>query len=520
MSNENSNKEHFNPIGFITEFVRLHAKFYENRVPWIGKQQDPEDFLKIFFDLANSIADPNAESVKFCTHEEFHDGLHGIVTKFTYSCGGSGSDPDCDSREGDNICKCEPRIVTENDFVLRPTIVTDQHAEETLNIQDVLDKYFTNCRIPTPMGGGEAHPCERCEKKRNVLEQVSIEPTQQFVIMRVKDVIGEIVDKRRPVTLNKKAIKFADQVITMPTASDGAEENWTLKGVLVYRGNIHGMQGHYYYIDDKGVYDDTTIIKDRHRMNTFMRCGFDQPHEDTNKRYAHSYLFQRVSDTNFKKHYDKHGWAISDYVFDSESEADNVLKKLLNVYERTSVKGLLTWSTTAGNGTRAWASVDGIDIIEKVFVPKIRGASQGLITDEYKKDKVAFLKGGQGIQLPHYDGDPSSKKDCNAAVSVNYACYEASYFVVYDNDSIKEIENGKVSIDYKRVHVPKGKAIYFDAYRCLHGGDDYSRTEIERNVFGTEHLRLFSRFIVGASRTDFYPPRHFDMYICTDGTDV
>jgi hypothetical protein len=59
------------------------------------------------------------------------------------------------------------------------------------------------------------------------------------------------------------------------------------------------------------------------------------------------------SSSNFKKHYDKHGWAISDYVFDSESEADNVLKKLLNVYERTSVKGLLTWSTTAGNGTRA-----------------------------------------------------------------------------------------------------------------------------------------------------------------------
>ena len=488
--------------------------------------------------MANIIADPNdksaksesAKSVMMNTSEGFHDGLHGIVTIRTYSC------------------KCQPHIVTENCFVLRPSIGTDQHAEETLSIQDVLDKYFANCLIPKPMGGGDANPCENCNQKRNEVEQFSIEPTQQFVIMRFKDVIGEIVDRTRPVTLNKKAIKFTDQVITMPTASDGAKENWTLKGVLVYQGDMHGKQGHYYYIDDKGVYDDTTIKKDRHRMKTFMSCGFDQPHEKTNRRYAHAYLFQRVSDTttttsssrsrsrsssnssndkehkkkkaknssDFKEHYDKHGWAISDYVFDSHSDADNVLINLLNDYKRNQVRGLLTWSTTAGNGTRAWASVDGNDRIENVFVPRIIKASQGLITHEYKKDKVAFLKGGHGIQLPHYDGDPNSKKACDVAVSVNYACYKETYFNVYDMESIKNIEDGKVSIDYKRVYVPKGKAIYFDAYRCLHGGDDYSHTEIERNVFGTEHLRLFSRFIVGASRTDFYPPQQFDVYICTE----
>jgi hypothetical protein len=233
--------------------------------------------------------------------------------------------------------------------------------------------------------------------------------------------------------------------------------------------------------------------------------------------YAHSYLFQRVSDTNFKKHYDKHGWAISDYVFDSKRDANNVLIKVLNGYKSSEVRGLLQWHKTAGNGTRAWASMDGNVTIENLFVPRIRDASQGLITGEYKKDKVAFLKGGQGIQAPHYDGNPNAKSSFDAAVSVNYACYEETYFVVYDKNSIKEIEDGKFSIDYKRVYVPKGKAIYFDAYRCLHGGDDYSKTEIERrNVFGTEHLRFFSRFILGASENDFFPPQHFDVYICTE----
>jgi hypothetical protein len=220
----------------------------------------------------------------------------------------------------------------------------------------------------------------------------------------------------------------------------------------------------------------------------------------------------------FREHYSSNGWAISDDVFDSAKEADDALEKILEVYKCKELKGNLQWSATAGNGSRTWAQMVGNPTIDDVFVPKIRTASQGLITEDYKTDKVAFLKGGKQIQAPHYDGNHKGKGDFDAAVSVNYACYEETSIVLYDPDSVKIIEGDKKSIEYKRVYVPKGKAIYFDAYRCLHGGDNYANIEIDPpTVFGSEHLRVFSRFTLGTSGIDYFPPNlTIDTYICTE----
>ena len=79
-----------------------------------------------------------------------------------------------------------------------------------------------------------------------------------------------------------------------------------------------------------------------------------------------------------------------------------------------------------------------------------------------------------------------------------------------------KIEGENKSIEYKRVYVPKGKAIYFDAYRCLHGGDNYADIEIDPTVFGSEHLRVFSRFTLGKSGNDYFPVPNINTYIFTE----
>jgi hypothetical protein len=158
---------------------------------------------------------------------------------------------------------------------------------------------------------------------------------------------------------------------------------------------------------------------------------------------------------------------------------------------------LLMWRTTGGNGSRRWTPIDGNASICNLLEKKIREGSKGVIPPDFKREKTAFLLGGNDIQNPHYDDRGNGK-----GVSVIFAAEENTYMCVFDRQSVKFIDSKKPSlgksIKYKKVFVPKGRAFYFDAFHCLHGGYKYHDNDgiCSNDVLQSGgHLRLFCRFI-------------------------
>jgi hypothetical protein len=138
---------------------------------------------------------------------------------------------------------------------------------------------------------------------------------------------------------------------------------------------------------------------------------------------------------------------------------------------------------------------------DKQLIPSIIKASKGLIDlENYSLDKVAFLVGGLNIQAPHYDGGmpnnaPQDVKN-KAGVSVVIAIQEDTYMCVFDEDSLTLLSDGSHSIEYTIIFVPKGRAMFFNSFTCLHGGFDYSKFQLTKKLrdLQNNHARMFARF--------------------------
>ena len=109
--------------------------------------------------------------------------------------------------------------------------------------------------------------------------------------------------------------------------------------------------------------------------------------------------------------------------------------------------------------------------------------------------------GGSDIQAPHNDG--RGGKNCKG-VSVIFAIDDNTYLCIYDRSSIKDSGNGKKSIEYRKVFVPKGRAIFFNSFSCLHGGFKYENGYISSPICvdGGRHIRIFFRFVDASTMID------------------
>ena len=67
--------------------------------------------------------------------------------------------------------------------------------------------------------------------------------------------------------------------------------------------------------------------------------------------------------------------------------------------------------------------------------------------------------GGSDIQAPHKDGRGKGK-----VVSVIFATDDNTYLCIFNPNSVKDKGNGKQSIEYRKVSIPKGKAIFFNSF--------------------------------------------------------
>ena len=202
------------------------------------------------------------------------------------------------------------------------------------------------------------------------------------------------------------------------------------------------------------------------------------------------------------EHYGTHGWVLSEPLI-KEHEFPGFMKTLMLPYENRENADLLRWQETGGNGSRTWAPITGNDPFNDFLDEKIRTGSNGVIPIHFSREKTAFLMGGNDIQAPHFDGRGKGN-----GVSVVFATQDDTYMCVYNESSIKPVDpddfSKGFSIEYIKVHVPKGCAFYFNALKCLHGGymyEDYS-TNYSVNLKKGRHVRLFSRYLEKESMTD------------------
>jgi len=172
----------------------------------------------------------------------------------------------------------------------------------------------------------------------------------------------------------------------------------------------------------------------------------------------------------------------------TEEEVTKFKKNLLESYSPRQTRTLLDWKQTRGDGSRLYAVITGNNVVHSNLLPKIINASKGVITETLKIEKFALLMGGSDIQAPHYDGRGVGK-----GVSVIFATDDNTFLCIFNPNSVKDIGNGKQSIEYRKVSIPKGRAIFFNSFLCLHGGFKY----------GDRHLRIFARFTDPSTMNDF-----------------
>lgn len=124
--------------------------------------------------------------------------------------------------------------------------------------------------------------------------------------------------------------------------------------------------------------------------------------------------------------------------------------------------------------------------------------------------------GGDNIQAPHFDGIGNKN---SKGVSVIFAIDDGTYLCVFNEKSLKQIGDGKNSIEYRRVFVPKGRAIYFNSFICLHGGGKYEDIgNTSERLDSGRHLRIFGRWINPSTinnTIDFFLKKDVTEYICT-----
>ncbi len=273
--NEESNKVPYDNSKFIRAITRLYKPYLTHERDrrdnyWIDHQEDPATFLFAFFTLAQT-----KEKGLFQSSVNTVDGFNGITLTLIESC-------ECGGERilGGNIQNIQ------NDFILYVSIVHDDHGKQ-LWMQEILDEYFKHCRNPRQIGDDKSH-CTKCSKPRFETIRVCIEPSQQFLLMSVKQ-------RSKANSFHNKPIKFRTSGIVMPTSSNNADDKWTLKAVLLYRGN--GQSGHYFVLTESGVYDDALFTYDDNRLIQFMTHGLDRDQISGNA-YAHTYLFERDTTTS------------------------------------------------------------------------------------------------------------------------------------------------------------------------------------------------------------------------------
>lgn len=182
-----------------------------------------------------------------------------------------------------------------------------------------------------------------------------------------------------------------------------------------------------------------------------------------------------------------------------EEEVTDFKKKLLESCRIKDNRTLLSWKQTFGDGSRIYAVITGNNVVHSDLLPKIINASKGVITETLKIEKFAILMGGSDIQAPHYDGRGEGK-----GVSVIFAIDDDTYLCIFDPGSVKDKGDGKQSIEYRKVFIPKGRAIFFNSFLCLHGGFKYEEEyDSSTCLDGARHLRIFARFTDPSTMNDF-----------------
>jgi len=212
-----------------------------------------------------------------------------------------------------------------------------------------------------------------------------------------------------------------------------------------------------------------------------------------------------TTNISFVQHFESHGWVLSGQIFEEEKGFSAFKENLMEYYTSRAGRELLTWKKTGGDGYRWYAEITGDIKVNSTLLPQIIKASRGLI-GKLEIEKASFLIGGSDIQAPHNDG--RGGKNCKG-VSVIFAIDDNTYLCIYDRNSIKDIGNGKKSIEYRKVFVPKGRAIFFNSFSCLHGGFKYENGYISSPlcVDGSRHIRIFFRFVDSSTmfdNNDFY----------------
>ena len=216
---------------------------------------------------------------------------------------------------------------------------------------------------------------------------------------------------------------------------------------------------------------------------------------------------------SFSEHFEKHGWALSQPIFEKEGELSDFVKKLKDSLNNSQIKQLVSWKKTGGGGSRWYADITGL--VDEGVSQKIKFASEGIITPEYDSKMFSILMGGSDdVQDPHLDGKPKmddKKNVTSKGVSVVLAIKDDTFMNVYDLSSIKYVyENGSCvgkSIEYKRVFVPKGKAFYFNSFTCYHGGDKYDEDNAQWkndtvDLCNDRHIRFFGRYTITSTWDD------------------
>ena len=207
---------------------------------------------------------------------------------------------------------------------------------------------------------------------------------------------------------------------------------------------------------------------------------------------------------SFTEHFVKHGWAISQPIFENEEELSTFVEDMIKKLNTRVGKRHNSWNKTGGGGSRLYTEITGQVKEEGGVSQKIISASEGIITSAYNTEYLSILMGGSDVQYPHFDGK-GRENGTSKGVSVVLAILDETFMNVYDLDSIKEIhvdgnQTGK-SIEYSRVFVPKGKAIYFNSFTCYHGGDKYDDISCRwkdniSDVSNGRHFRVFARYTI------------------------
>ena len=257
LDNRSENTKPYDPTKFIESF-RVASEIYytESKTrPLISdyyEQNDPSEFLTELLKIAEYYC---RQFQSLHTENTIELSLNDRIV--------------CDDCKTENV-----RISGTCPFV---SIVLSGKRKDT-SMQSLVDYYLEGCELEKRCC---SETCKNGDKKHKSYRVVTFSPSQQFLLVHISGV-GLITFKEDGV------INFPQSLIDGGT--DLSPQSWTLIGAIMYTGTSVGNIGHYFFVTEKYVIDDTKIIYDEERFIKIKKCGFDAAY---NKSHGILYMFKR-----------------------------------------------------------------------------------------------------------------------------------------------------------------------------------------------------------------------------------